>query len=331
MSFVLDGAAEETYLQCVAACLRRARLNSYYPTVARLDPHLQALAPATHRGLYGSLELDRRSGLPTYREWTRVQTDYQLAPKILGDLPPPIALNEKARQAPTGIHGKQWLKHGYYTRLVELAPPPIDGMSVKLRRVDPASQTAYFRVIFDKLEGTGLVVRYTVELGQTASIWNRPLLTLEDEQAAHTEEFRSLIFRFAAVDAELTFAHLAAQGLQIERVVRAVLGPFYSGSSENPWTFDADLPPGTSIASFSLDMAATDLRRDRDNDPLAESLSGRLSDQARNEYQQARKRYGFHVFTDRKFVVPSAREDWLRRQCAEQGTRNIIYSLSELP
>jgi hypothetical protein len=78
---------------------------------------------------------------------------------------------------------------------------------------------------------------------------------------------------------------------------------------------------------FALDMAATDLPADRDNDPFADLLRERLSPQARDEYDASRKRFGYKVFKDRKFVAPAALLSALRKLCEERGARNVAYGV----
>lgn len=83
------------------------------------------------------------------------------------------------------------------------------------------------------------------------------------------------------------------------------------------------------MASFSSQIAAVDLAADRHNDQLECGFTDRLSEQARGEYDEARQRYGYRVFKDRKFVVCGAGEplSQLRQLCTERGTRSIVYRL----
>ena len=314
---------------------------------------------AVHGGLYPPLALDVRSGLPTFREWTRVKTDLDMAAEILAGLPPEAELAERAHRAGGGIWGKQLLKHRYYTAIARAELAPIDHMEVRLRRVEPETRTAHFNVTLDKLDNRGLLVRTTIDLSQRDSHWDHPMLTLDEETAVHTRAFRSLIFRFATLDAELTFARLAAtSNLEVEKVVKGTIGPVFMPRVRAPepvvrW-FDSDAGPGACpshrtapgadglgqileprdresgamVATFSLDLAAPDLARDRDNDPLDDLIADRFSELARAEYLAARKRWGYHVFKDRKFVASEALAGAVRELCAEHGTRNVIYPLS---
>ncbi len=328
-SIRLGDAEESAYLERMGAALERARLNRHFPDARHAARHLRCMGRDVHGGLYPPLALDARSGLPTYREWTRVKTDLDMAAEILAGLPAEAELAERARRGGRGIWGKQLLKHHYYNAIKERELAPLDHMEVRLRRVEPDTRTAHFNVTLDKLDGGGLLVRTTIDLSQRDSHWDHPMLTLDEETAEHTQAFRSLIFRFARLDAELTFARLAAtSNLEVEKVVKGTIGPVFMPGVRAPETiagwFDSD---DGLAATFSLDLAARDLARDRDNDPLDDLIADRFSEQARAEYQEARKRWGYHVFKDRKFVTSTALAGVVRELCAEHGTRNVIYPL----
>jgi hypothetical protein len=325
----LDPGEEAAYVTRTCAALAAARLNAHYPQARAASAHLRCMSAAVHGGLYGPLQLDLRSGLPTYREWIRVATDAGLAESALAELPAEEELAARAASAPHGIHGKRWLKAAYFKALRAQPLVQIDRMSVALRRVDAPARTAYFTVVLDKLDPSGCLIRYTVELAQQDAFWRRPMVELDARSVRHSEEFQSLVFRFASVDAELTFARLAEhEHVRVERVTRGSIGPFYASSTRVPAPLDALLAePAAWVASFSLDIAATDLSSDGDNDPLTTSLGGSLSAEARAEYEQARGRFGYKVFRDRKFVVPGPLRGALAALCREQGTRNIVYAV----
>lgn len=326
-SVTLTGNAESAYVEQVTAALRCARLNAYYPDARRLADHIGCLAPEMHRGLYAGVQIDLRSGLPTYRDWTRVQTDCAIAQQALDDMRQRDDLETRARAKPTSIYGKQLLKHDYYTELLNRTPAPSSEIDVALRRVEAASNTAYFHVVLDKLDVSGTFVRYTIDLGQTASVWNRQMVTLSEETAGHTEELRSLIYQFTSFDSEFMFAKLVSVGgLSVERVVKGTIGPFYFSGMKSPVPLQPVLrQEGSFVATFSLDMAAVDLGADKDNDPIDDLMEASLTDGARETYFQARERFGYKVFKDRKFVVPRHLVEPFKAFCQAAGTRNIIY------
>ncbi|MBN1772840.1 MAG: hypothetical protein JXB32_16335, partial [Deltaproteobacteria bacterium] len=208
----LQGGEEAAHVALLGDVLRAARLGPQYPDARRLAAHLGVLAPAVHRGLYPGLEVDLRSGLPTYREWTRGQTDVRIAADQLRQLGERTALERKAAADPGSIHARQLVKHDYYAAIRDVEPAPLGEMTVALRRVDPRRRRASFHVVLDKLDASGVFVRYSIDLTQTADAWNRQLVVLDDDSTRHTEGFRSLIYQFTSYDAEFTLVRLATLG-----------------------------------------------------------------------------------------------------------------------
>lgn len=327
-STLLSGEAERTYVKRLRTILRRARLNLYYPEARALASHIGAMSPDVHQGLYEGVEVNLESGLPTYKEWTRVQTDVHLAADQLRQLGARAPLAEKAARQPDSIHAKQLRKFDYYSKLSDIKLAPLGDMSVALRRVDPDTRTAWFHVVLDKLDASGLFVRYAIDLSQQSSAWGKQVVTLDEETAQHTEEFQSLIYKFTSLDAEFTHAKLnAIGGLSVERVAKGTVGPFYFAAEQAP----PELRPllerhdGAFIAMFALDMVADDLAEDRDNDPLDDLLADKLSEEGRRGYALAREKYDYRCYKDRKFVTPRQLVREVQQFCQQRGTKNIVY------
>ncbi len=326
-SKLLTHEAEALYITRAINLLKRSRLNSHYPDARALMSHIQALAPNIHQGLYPGVEMHARSGLPTYKEWTRVQTDVLLAPDQLRQLGDRSTLAEKATRQPDGIFAKQLKKIDYYTALHNRPLATLGDMRVALRRVDTTQNKAWFNVVLDKLDVSGLFVRYTIDLSQQSSAWNKPVVTLDKETAQHTQAFQSLIYKFTSLDAEFTYVKLASiQGLEIERVIKGVIGPFYIDHTIIPQTLQPLFKaPDHHLGMFSVDMIAHDIPEDRQNDPLESFFSEKLSPDAQAGYQRARAQMGYKRFKDRKFVAHRAMLPALRQFCEQHNTRNIIY------
>lgn len=321
---------QREYVARVAKALRRARLNAYWPPSPELAHHVRAMGPDVHCGLYGALELDARSGLPTFREWTRVRTDAALAAGALGDLGTRDRLVRLVRERGDAIDAKQLLKFDYYSALVGKATAPLDTVNVALRRVEAETRTAFFHVTLDKVEVSGAFVRTTVELSQQAAAWHRPLVTLDAEHAQTTADLQATIFRSSGMDAELTFLQLAAEPtLKVERVIKGTVGPFFHAPEQAPGWLAGLMAsePGAMVASFGLDMVDVELESNRDNDPLRDLLVDSISAEGRVGYDALRAAHGYVVFKDRKFVVPRALVDAMKDACRAVGTRNVVYSL----
>lgn len=342
---VLEGDAMQRYVDGLARAIARARLSDQYPPSKRLAAQVAAMGPKAHHGLYSELRVDRRSGLPSYREWTRVCADAELSPKILAELPPEAELRERAQRVPQGnqpgsphegpheIWAKQLRKLHYHRMLSTIDATPPSQMVVKLRRVEPEQRRAWFHVVLDKLDQSGVFVRFSIELSQEASFWGRAMLELDDDAVRETQALRTIIYRLTSLDAELTFVRLAdTEGLVIERVIKGTVGPVFTPGVAMPEALREQLPappgPGFLVATFGLDMAAGDVARDGDNDPVEDLLIEQLDPEGRAAYDGARERYGYRVYKDRKIVVGSpALVDVVHRYCARMGTRNVVYAL----
>lgn len=329
---LLYGEDVDRYVRQFQGILRGGRLNNQYPESRRLGGHVAALGSDMHGGLYESLQLNAQSGLPTYREWTRVQTDVTIAADQLRQLGGRAQLAARAGGASEGsIHHKQLAKYDYYDKIQSLPLAPLGNMQVLLRRVDSTRRCAHFHVIFDKLDVSGLFVRYTIDLAQEHSGWGRPAVVLDDETAAYTEDFKALIYRFSSFDAEFTFAKLTAvAGLSVERVAKGSVGPIYVPGVERPEPIEGILGDGGQegfVAMFALDTAARDVTANRNNDPFGGIFEAGVSAEVRHTYSRAREAYGYRVFKDRKFVVSRAHHESLRTLCQQMGTQNIIYPL----
>lgn len=326
-STTLTDEAEARYVDRLYRILRSARLNLHYPDARKLQSHVRCLHPDVHRGLYDGVQMNLNSGLPTYREWTRVQTDVSLAAEQLQKLGSRATLEKKAASG-EAIHEKLLKKHKYYSDIVDAQLTPLGDMEVKLRRVDHRERTAYFHVILDKLDASGLFVRYSIDLAQTDSAWSQKVVRLDEENAEHTEEFQALIYKFTSLDAEFTFAKLAGLGgLEVQKVAKGTVGPIYFAREQAPpelrGLFDGH--DDAFVAMFALDMVANDIAEDRDNDPIDSIMSRSMSEEAAQAYERVRDQSDCKVFKDRKFVVPRALMSAVREYCADHGTKNIVY------
>lgn len=330
----LTGQAELNYIDQLERIIRAARLNLHYPASRALRSHIGVLHPDVHRGLYPGVQVNLGSGLPSYREWTRAQTDVQIAPEQLQKLGARSELERQARASDAPIYQKLLAKFDYYSDLQGRELAPLGDMTVALRKIDAPTRTAYFHIVLDKLEASGLFVRYSIDLAQTDSAWSRPLVRLDAEDAAHTEQLKSLVYKCTALGSESTFIKLAALGgVRVERVARGSVGPIIWQAKDAPEALRPLMLAGGAgafIAQFGLDMLANDIAEDRQNDPLAtraQRADQRLSPKLGAALRSARQKYGVRVFSDRKFVVPRSMVAAVREFCAAHGTQNLIYSI----
>lgn len=325
----LDDAREQAaYIDMLSSALRAGRLNNMFPTSRDLLATVQVLHPQRHRGLYDGLQVDERSGLPTYREFTRAQTDVRIAADQLRQLGPRAALAQRAANRSEAIHQTQLTKHLYYsdiqnTRLVELGD-----MSVSLRNV--RGVRASFHVVLDKLDATGYFLRHSLTFSQRRAQVAETILIDDRLIAYHTPEFRSAIYRLTSWDVEFTWARLAATATtEVERVIRGSIGPIIL-----PWmplaslfssVFEESQSDYPFIACFGTDTIAGDVQSDNSNDPLFGVLAPEGPEETRKAYASTRSRQGIQLYRDRKFVCPPDMIEPLRQWCRSRGTNNIIY------
>ena len=314
----LDDAQTDAYLAAFESTMRAARLNTQYPDGRLLARMANVWSSKVHGGLYSGLELVARTGLPTYKVWSRAQTDITIAANQLQTLGDPAVLQRKAQTHPDSAHTRNWTRYTYYSAIKEAPIAPLGEMNVAVRRVDRARRSATFNVVLDKLDASGVFVRYSIDVEQTG---DEAIATVDKRDLANNSEgFRALIYQFTSLDAEFTFVKLASMaGLRVERVIKGTIGPFYVEAMARP----EKMPSQGLVASFGLDMAAIDVESTKLNDPLA----GTMNPETRATYDRLGSKLGYHIFKDRKFVCPRAQVDAMKAFCEARGTRNVIYGV----
>ena len=345
----------ERYLDLLGRALQAARLNNGFPDRRQLQNSIDTLRDGLRLGVYGELYIDARSGLPNLASFTRVATDHELAAAQLARMGARGEL--EARQGEAEVFARMAAKHAYLERLQALELAPVDHHQVLLRRHDPASGTAAFRIELTKLDASGVYLRLMIELTQVSSLWRRKVVDLEadGETAAASEGFRGMVYRCADLDAETLFVRLhGIDGVQVERVARGVIGPALFalpvggaaggvavrrtmeapddalGRAWHAWSVGAgaaETEKPELLVAFASDCAAGDVREERSNDPVSPLLAERLGPQEGARYRALRERYPFKVFKDRKFVATPGLKMVVQGVCAAAGTRNIVYDL----
>ena len=343
----------DTYLNLIGRALQAARLNNSFPDRRLLQNSFDTLREALRLGVYGELYVDARAGLPNLASLTRVCTDREIAADALGRLGTRQELLARAAADPSFARIVD--KHSYYEKVQKLEVAPVDHHRVLLRRHDPGSGTAAFRIELTKLDASGVYMRLMIELTQVSSVWRRKVIDLDKdgETAAANEAFRSTVYRCAALDAETLFVRLhGIEGVRVERVSRGLIGPaLFSlptggagvqvlrtaeapgdalGEAWHAWSVGAgaaETEQPEVLVAFATDAAAGDIREEKSNDPLSPLLANRLGDAEAARYRAIREKYPFKVFKDRKFVATAGLKAAVQRVCEAAGTKNIVYDL----
>jgi hypothetical protein len=345
----LHGPLVPGFLAKLATGLRAARLNNTFPDRRRVQGSLEAMQLAMEAGLYEQLYVDARAGLPNMASFTRVVTDHLVADGSLSRMS--ATSHYEAMRDEAEVYARLLDKRRYFEAIQQLPFAPIDEHRVQLRRHDPATGTAEFRLDLTKLDANGLYVRITIELTQVASAWRRRVIDLDDdgESAEANEAFHATVYRNASFDAEHLFIHMHdIQGVSVDRVQRGVIGPFlFRLPSEqgpivpaepeqiNPrlahawrrWLEGTQASEPELLLCFQSDIAARDVREEQSNDPLEDLFSAGIQASERPRYNHVRERFPFKVFKDRKFVATPGAEGLAKAICAAAGTKNLIYRL----
>ena len=330
------------YLDLLGRAVRAARLSKQFPDRRAYLATLRALSGESHGGLYDSIYMDARSGLPNMASMTRVVADQSVARDALPRMKTQAVL--EARREDAEIFERLARKRPYYEGLAAASLAPVDEHRVLLRRHEPELSRASFRVELTKLAANGCYLHVAIELPQTGGLWADRLIDLDarGEVARGTEALRGMVYRFASFDSEALFLRLHdLPGVTVERVARGIIGPVLfalpggvgvvepeAGAMSrifSAWESQADGQQHAVLASFASDVAAIDVREEKSNDPLSPLMSASILPAERARYAAARERFGFRVYKDRKFAASPGLVELTKAVCSSAGTANIIY------
>ncbi|MCB9524949.1 MAG: hypothetical protein H6702_16440 [Myxococcales bacterium] len=312
----LFGADARAWLARAAALLRGARLSRDWPDPRVLAEHLMAMALPVERGLWDALAVVPATGLPPWTAWQQILSERDGAERVLAHLADGATLAAEAHRSPA--HARLADRHAHLTTLCAARLAPAEALDVVRLRA-PAEAGAPARAVFDKLDAAAGFVRLTVDLVQGEAA--EPLVRPEGDGLVATPALRGLLYRSSALDAELVFLQLAArEGVTVERVVRATVGPVWLAGILWPSDLLGPPPADGGIAGFGLQTAAVDLPHGRVDDPLAPSVGA----DALAERQAARARLGYAVHHDRRLVATPSAVAAAKAWCQAAGTRNVV-------
>lgn len=187
---------------------------------------------------------------------------------------------------------------------------PARAVHVALRHL--AGGRASYAVRVDRLDvATATVARYGLVLSDT------PGRIVSDGELALEAgaRFRASLELLSTQDAALAFAVLRdQQGLEVEEVVRGVVGPalYVHGDVACGPAALRPFGPGP-VLSACLERASLDLADRRVDDPLADTVV----------VPGARQPFGLH--RSRKWAAPEAQVPALRAWLAARGSRGLVY------
>ena len=318
---VLSGPGLEAYCAAASALILAGRLSRSYPDPERCAAYFRALAPSFRGAYEPAADVDLASGMPTLKELVSVSADAELAPGHLKDL--------ARRPAGRPLSPAATAKAGYYARLAKAPIGLLWGLDVRLRRIDSDRGCAAFEVVFDRYDPAETVFcRYTILLEQDDAMLDSGFLSRRGDYSRQTNAFREKMELYTQDDSELAFLLLGqVEGLRLEEVTRARVGPFWSPCAPPPAECRAeDAEPGY-VMHFPLDRASQTLPADRNDDPFSTIYRDYLSDDSRPLIEEQAKLLGYRVHKDRKFAATSQAAAALRARLAKNGMRNLIYEI----
>lgn len=324
----LEGTDAAAYLRRWSRALYAARLSHRFPDGRMLGAAFDALGSAVECGARNGVEVDARTGLPTYAEWVALQADATLAADQLQALGDRETLARKADRRGRPADLRLLALHDHYANLDGLGRWRLDDVRVALRRHDPESETVHVKVTVDKHDVSGTFVRYTVLLAQRGSSWGRAMVAVDDrEHVVESAALRSLVYRYASTDAEMTFIKLSERpDIRVEEVHRGTVGPAWGAPNRAraPRTLRPRLTDGW-LATFGLQSAARTLVGERSNDPLRAERRGGPA--PRPELAAIRDRLEYGTTHDRKLVCTPDLRAAIETWTTAHGTRNLIYDV----
>lgn len=297
----LPAAEARPWLDALGRALRALRLNKQFPPWRQVAAHLGAM------GLGESVRADRASGLPIPREWLRVRSEHELAGEGLAEL---MAVDVAA--LPPDRAARITARREVLSLLMDLDPLPTRHLEVALRHLE--GERASWKVTVDRLDlATATLARYSLILtGDPGRHVSRGELELRA-----SEDFARDLEVLSTQDAALAFAVLREQGLEVEEVVRGVIGPGLLPAAEGA---GACGPPGLCALglrrpalSAALERASVFLEGGRVDDPIAQRVTvpGEGVD--------------FGVATWRKWAVHRDDKAQLEAWLAQKGSRGLVY------
>lgn len=320
----LAGADLDRYAETAARLIAAGRLNKWYPDPYSCANYFKALAASVREGVYDGVWIDLASGTPTLQEVVNVKADRDVAEEFLQGQ----AARAVAGRTPTA---RVAAKTEYYRKIFPLTLAPITSLDVRLRRIDADKKLASFEAVFDRYDAAeNVFTRYTLLMQQKDQALGNALIERSGDYSRQTEAFRRAMERTTADESEIAFLLLGRmEGVRVEEVTRARIGPIWSFAAPSPpgWLPEGPAGAGEFILHLPLDRASVDLDEDRDADPFSTIYRHFLSEGSRPLVEEEARRLGYRVHKERKFTCTPGSSQRLRARLREAGASNLIYTI----
>lgn len=296
-----DGTAA-SWCAGLGAGLRALRLNRHFPPWRRVVAHLDAMASS------GPVAWHPRSGLPSPRAWARIRAERALAGEQLE------AWQVEATDSDELV-AQVATRRARLELLASVPALPDREVQVQLRHRE--GDRASYKVTVDRFDGASATLsRYSLIL------WDTPGARLSEGELALVAEtrFRLALEQLGTQDAALAFAVLQEHVLEVEEVVRGMIGPCGVRRADGRWLGPQALEPvglHGPVVSACLERVGLDVQGGRVDDPLVASVV------------VPQEGVGFGLARRRKWAAPRAEVETLEGWLHRSGSRNLVYAYDQ--
>ncbi|MDA3863831.1 MAG: hypothetical protein PF689_08195 [Deltaproteobacteria bacterium] len=280
----------QNYLKLLKSIFLDYGLSKIYPDLFKIRNALDLWAPELNPKVNRYLEISTVSGLPAEGAYTRLKNEKKLY------------LNELQR----GKLSTKRKEHPYYKKLLETPFPLRLSLELKLSRIIEDKKKSSLRIILDRFEiARGQLTRYTIDLLNKNTFWQKPYFELEDNFVRYSDNFRNQIIQSCQNESELAFLSLLKlEGCTIDSIRMGSVGPLWHQGNHNDLLKSIfQKYPDTFILNLPASSMTRALQKDKNLDPFSASFKEQLSANSREELAAWEKEYGLSVFKERRIII----------------------------
>ncbi|TVQ90122.1 MAG: hypothetical protein EA397_14325 [Deltaproteobacteria bacterium] len=257
----LPDARVGPYVRALAAALNAAAPNASHPPLLEGLALLRALDPAVSGTLLQPAEVDERSGMPSWAWVERVRAEAQ------SQGTPDARQIEQAQRLDPELAARMIARRDLLAHLASREVLPLRRISARVQRRGPPHQ---IRVVSDRVGPDGRWVRTLVALqGPTTKLGCAEITA--DGRVVLDPGVEHLLARHAFSPLAALFAQLSQVIIgEVVELSRGIIGPVWFPGVALPQGLPPELGKGL-VVHLPLEVLATEIRRDIDEDPLGSS------------------------------------------------------------
>ncbi|MGM0595454.1 MAG: hypothetical protein ACQES9_00290 [Myxococcota bacterium] len=280
----------KNYLNLLKSLFSGYGLSTFYPDLFKIRNALELWAPELNPKVNSYLEISSESGLPSEGAYTRLKNEKKLY------------LEELQR----GKLSTKRKNHPYYEKLLATPFPVRLSLDLKLSRLSENKKNSSLRIVLDRFEiARGQLTRYTIDLLNKNTFWQKPYFELKDNFVRYSENFRNQIVQSCQNESELAFLSLLKlEKCTIDSIKMGSVGPLWHQGNHNPLLQSIfQKYPDTFILNLPSSAMTRALQKDRNLDPFSASFKEQLTPNSREELAAWEKEYGLSVFKERRIII----------------------------